>query len=120
VTARWETIDDYISSFPEDVQAVLGEVRRAIRDAVPGAGETIKYQMPTITLDGRSVVHFAAWKHHIGLYPLPAVDGPLEQQIAPYDTGRGTARFRLDEPVPYDLIGRLAAMLVEHRDDADT
>ncbi|MBA3232915.1 MAG: DUF1801 domain-containing protein [Propionibacteriales bacterium] len=111
------TVDEYISSFPDEIQFILENVRRAIRKAVPGAEETISYQMPTITLDGRSLVHFAAWKHHIGLYPLPAADEAFEQELAPYSTAKGTGRFPLRQPIPYDLIERLTALLVKQRVD---
>ena len=82
-------IDDYISSFPADVQIILREVRAAIRKATPSAEETIRYQMPTIKLNGRNLVHFAAWKYHIGLYPIPVGDEAFEQEIAPYRAARG-------------------------------
>lgn len=110
------TVDAYIEACPEEVREILRRVRGAIHSVVPGAGERISYQMPTITLDGRSLVHFAAWKHHIGLYPLPAVDGDLQRELAPYDTGKGTARFPLDQPVPYELIRKIAERLVERRE----
>lgn len=109
------TIDDYISSFPEDVQIVLDRVRRTIRNVVPEAGETISYKIPTITLDGKYLVYFAGWKHHISLYPLPTPDKALEQELAPYIAGKGTVKFPLREPIPYDLIERLVALLVKQR-----
>jgi len=116
---RFATVDDYIGSFPEDIQLILAEVRRTIRNAAPGSVETISYQMPTIVLDGKSLVHFAAWNHHIGLYPLPTAYPAIEQEVAPYDTDKGTARFPLREPIPYELIGRLTALLVEQRTRPD-
>jgi uncharacterized protein YdhG (YjbR/CyaY superfamily) len=112
---KFATVDDYISSFPEDVQAVLEQVRRTIHRAVPRAGETISYQIPTITLDGKYLVYFAGWKQHISLYPLPDMDEGLEQEIAPYKAGKGTVRFPLEEPIPHDLIKKLVALLVQHR-----
>ena len=113
--ATFATIDEYISSFPDDVQIILREVRQAILNAAPAADETISYQIPTITLSGRNLVHFAAWKHHIGLYPIPTADEAFEQKIAPYRAARGTARFPLQKPIPYDLIERVAGLLVEQR-----
>lgn len=83
---------------------------------MPDAGETIAYQMPTITHDGRSLVHFAGWRKHIGLYPLPALSDELIAEVAPYATGKGTAQFPLNQPIPYTLIGRLAALLVQQRE----
>ena len=114
---KFASIDDYISSFPEDVQILLEEVRRTIRNAAPAADETISYQMPTITLNGRNLVYFAAWKHHIGLYPIPKSDEAFEQELAPYRAAKGTVRFPLRKPIRYDLIERLIALLVKQRVD---
>jgi uncharacterized protein YdhG (YjbR/CyaY superfamily) len=112
---EFATVDDYISSFPLDVQAILQEVRRAIRNAAPAADEKISYQMPTIMLNGRKVVHFAAWKDHIGVYPIPTGDELFENDIAPYRGARSTARFPFSKPIPYDLLKRMVAFLVEER-----
>jgi uncharacterized protein YdhG (YjbR/CyaY superfamily) len=101
---RIATVEDYLRSLLEDD-----------RDVAPEAAETITYQMPTFTLDGRHLVHVAAWKQHIGLYPLPSGDEAFERELAPYRAARGTARFPLRQPVPYDLIGRLVALLVVQR-----
>jgi len=109
------TVQAYIDAAPLTVQPVLEHIRTVIHAAVPGAGERISYDMPTITLDGTALVHFAAWKHHIGLYPLPAADEALTAELRPYNTGKGTARFPLDRPVPYELIGRLAHLLAAQR-----
>jgi len=118
VANQFANIDDYISSFPEGVQTILEEVRRIIRNVVPAAEETISYQMPTITLNGRHLVYFAAWKHHISLYPIPRGDEAFEQELAPYRASKGTARFPLRKPIPYDLIERLVALLVKQRVDS--
>ena len=112
---QYVSVDDYIRSCPEPVRPVLEQIRQAMHRAVPDAEEKISYQMPTMILDGQSLVHFAAWKHHIGLYPLPAAEGELAADLAPYSTAKGTARFPLDRPVPYDLIERLTARLVDQR-----
>jgi uncharacterized protein YdhG (YjbR/CyaY superfamily) len=115
LTRQFATVDEYISSFPEDVQIVLEKVRQTIRSAVPEAAEAISYQIPTITLDGRQLVFFAAWKHHVSLYPVPAGDEAFERELAPYRAAKGTLRFPYRQPVPYDLIERLVALLVEQR-----
>ncbi len=112
-------IDAYIATFPADVQLILEEVRGTLHTAVPDAGETISYQMPTITLDGRSLVYFAAWKNHLGMYPIPAADGPLEARIAPYRAATDSVRFPYRQPIPYELIAEIAALLVERRSAAD-
>ena len=112
-----ETVDDYIASFPLDVQRTLEEVRAAIREAAPGTEERISYGIPTFTLDGRYVVYFSGWKRHISVYPIPDVeaDADLAHRIAPYQSGKGTLKFPLDEPMPLDLIGAVAARLLEQR-----
>jgi uncharacterized protein YdhG (YjbR/CyaY superfamily) len=107
---KFASVDDYIGSFPPDVQVVLGEVRRVILGAVPAAGETISYQMPAITLGGQPLLYFAGWKHHISLYPAPVGDEDLERQLGRYRSGRSTLKFSLAEPVPYDLIERVARL----------
>lgn len=110
-----KTVDDYIASFPADVETIIQEIRRTIRKAAPGTDETISYQMPTVTLNGQSLMYFAAWKHHIGLYPIPALDEPLEQEISPYRAAKDTVRLPLRNPIPYDLIERLVAVLFQQR-----
>jgi uncharacterized protein YdhG (YjbR/CyaY superfamily) len=117
MTDQFETIDDYIASFPDDVQAVLSKVRQAIRDAVPEADEAISYQIPTFRLDGRYLVYFAGWKSHVSVYPIPETDEALEQRLAPYRSGERTLKFPLDKPIPYDLIERVAALHAKLRAD---
>jgi uncharacterized protein YdhG (YjbR/CyaY superfamily) len=106
------TIDDYIDPFPAGVQVILQEVRDRIRNAVPAADETISYGIPTFTMGGRSVVYFAGWKHHISVYPVPNGDATFEREIEPYRAGKGTLKFPLGQPIPYDLVERVAALLV--------
>ena len=103
-------IDAYIDTFPPEVQVLLQEVRRSIRRAAPDAGETISYQIPTITLRGRALIYFAGWKHHIALYPVPEVDEATERELAPYRAAKSTLRFPLTSPIPYPLIERLTAI----------
>ena len=115
MTDHGPTVEEYIGSFPEDVQAVLREVRRRILSVVPEAGETISYQIPAMTLNGKSLVQFAAWQRHISLYPVPDLDPALAGELAPYLAGKGTVRFPLDEPVPAGLIERLVTLLAQQR-----
>ena len=112
---KFETIDDYIGSFPLDVQPILEQMRRTIRKAAPGAVETISYQMPTFKLDGHSLVYFGGWKHHVGLYPIPAFDEETEKELSPYRAAKDTMRFPLREPVPYKLVAKVVALLVKKR-----
>ena len=113
---KFETVYDYIGSFPEDVQKVLEEIRRTIRGAVPDAAEKISYQIPTMTIGGKNFVHFAGWKAHVSLYPVPEGDESLVAEAAPYQVSKGTLKFPLGTPVPYDLVGRLAVALAHERD----
>ena len=99
-------IDQYIAGFPPDVQKLLQKIRMTIRKAAPDAREAIKYQIPTFTLNG-NLIHFAAYKKHIGLYPVPRGSGEFKDELSAYEGGKGTARFPLDEPIPFDLIGRI-------------
>ena len=88
VDRQFTSVDEYIGSFPADVQAILEAVRRTIRKVVPTAGETISYQMPTITLDGTALLYFAGWKHHISRYPAPTGDEVFAQDLAPYTSAK--------------------------------
>jgi uncharacterized protein YdhG (YjbR/CyaY superfamily) len=105
------TIEDYVASRPADLQPILREIRRRIHHALPDAGEMISYGMPAITLDGRYVVYFAGWKHHVSIYPVPRGDEDLLRELAPYLSGKGTLKFPLEKAIPYDVIARVAAQL---------
>jgi uncharacterized protein YdhG (YjbR/CyaY superfamily) len=109
------TVDEYVGSFEEPARAVLQSVRTLIRAVIPDGVETISYGIPTITLDGRYVVYFAGWRHHVSLYPIPDGDQALATELHPYRSGKGTLRFPLDQPIPADLIRRVVARLVERR-----
>ena len=107
------TIDEYISIFPADIQVILEKVRQAIRKAAPEAAETMSYAIPTFDLNGKHVVFFAGWKHHISLYPLPAGDEAFQQTIAHYKRAKGSIQFPLDKPIPYDLVEQIVTLLIE-------
>lgn len=111
------TVDDYIASFPPEVQRTLEEVRAAIRAAVPDTEERISYGIPTFTLDGRYVVYFSGWKRHVSVYPIPDTSGDpaFERELKGYMAGKGTLKFALDEPMPIELIQRVARRLMEQR-----
>jgi uncharacterized protein YdhG (YjbR/CyaY superfamily) len=96
-------IDQYIATFPTEVQMVLEKVRQTIRDAAPDAKETISYQMPAFKQHG-ILVYFAAWTKHIGLYPPISGVKTLERAVARYAGPKGNLQFPLNEPIPYDLI----------------
>ena len=106
------TIDEYIAGFPPDVQDILQKIRMTIREAAPDAQETISYQMPTFTLKG-NLVHFAAFKSHIGFYPVPTGIEAFRDELAVYKQGKGSVQFPLDQPIPYDLISKIVAFRVQ-------
>jgi len=109
-----KNIDEYIAAFSPEVQSILEKIRSTIREAVPGAEEKISYQMPAFSLDG-AFIYFAAFKRHIGVYPPVEGDQELRKAISPYAGEKGNLRFPLDEPIPYDLIRRVAkARAQEH------
>ncbi|MBA3728098.1 MAG: DUF1801 domain-containing protein [Actinobacteria bacterium] len=112
----FKSVDEYIATYPEDVQAILQRVRSTIRKAVPGAEEAISYQIPAYKLHGGSVLYFAGWKQHYSLYP--ATDQLVEafkDELAPYTDkiNKGTIRFPLSQPVPVKLITRIAKFLAK-------
>ena len=113
--AKFETVDEYIESFPTDVREKLESVRTAIRAAVPGTEERISYGIPTFALDGRYVVYFSGWKEHVSVYPIPDADPDLERELKPHMAGKGTLKFPLGKPMPLELIARVAARLLEQR-----
>ena len=105
-------IDDYIKGFTPEVQAILQRVRAVIREAAPNAQEVISYRMPAFKQNG-ILVFFAAFKHHIGLYPPVSGNAQIEKAIAPYAGEKGNLRFPFDKPIPYDLIARIAKLRVK-------
>jgi uncharacterized protein YdhG (YjbR/CyaY superfamily) len=108
-----KTIDAYIASCPAAVQPVLGEMRQTIREVMPDATEAMSYQIPTFKLKGRNIVHFAAWKSHVSVYPIPAGDEEFDKQLAPYKKGKGTLQFPLGKPIPQELLKKLVQLRLE-------
>lgn len=100
---KFETIDDYIKTFPKDIQKILESVRLTIRKAAPKAQEAISYQIPTFKLNG-NLVHFAAFKNHISIYPAPRGVQEFKKDLSGYEGGKGTVQFPLDKPLPLSLI----------------
>jgi uncharacterized protein YdhG (YjbR/CyaY superfamily) len=107
VPVTFESVDAYIASFPESVQPALQAVREAIRGAAPKAEESISYQIAAYKLCGKPVTYFGGWKHHIGLYPLPAGDDEFQAELATYKPTKGTVKLLLANPIPTDFITRL-------------
>lgn len=111
------SIDAYIADSPDDVQAILQKIRQTIHDAAPGATEAISYGMPTFRLHG-NLVHFAAFKNHIGFYPTPTGVDEFHDELAAYKQGKGSVQFPLDRPIPYDLITRIVKYRVKEHEAA--
>lgn len=99
-------IDDYISGSPEGVREALEQIRATIRKAAPEAIETIKYGIPTFVL-GENLVHFAAFKKHIGFYPTPSAIEAFRDQLSAYKSAKGSVRFPLASPMPLKLVEQM-------------
>lgn len=109
---RYDTIDEYIAAFPADVQTILKKIRKIIQKAAPNATEAIAYQMPTFKLNG-NLVHFAAYRHHIGFYPTPSAIEAFKEEFSPYKGSKGAVQFPLDKPIPFELIKRVVIFRVK-------
>jgi uncharacterized protein YdhG (YjbR/CyaY superfamily) len=116
---QYKTIEEYISQFPEDVRTILYELRQTIREAAPDAEETINYQMPTFTLNG-NLVHFAAFKNHIGFYPTPTGIDAFKKELSVYKGAKGSVQFPIDQPLPLALIRRIVEYRVEENKQRKT
>jgi len=90
-----------------DVQHILEKMRETIQQTAPEAVEAISYQMPTFKLNGKNLVHFAAYKNHIGFYPIPSGIEAFKQELSPYKQGKGSVQFPIDKPIPYDLVEKI-------------
>jgi uncharacterized protein YdhG (YjbR/CyaY superfamily) len=113
MTDATNDVDGYITSFPAPVREVLTSMRQTLHEAVPEAGEAISYDVASLTLEGRPFVWFAGWSRHVSLYPVPGGDDALTEALAPYRSGKGTLKFLLAAPVPYELVARVGAALAE-------
>jgi uncharacterized protein YdhG (YjbR/CyaY superfamily) len=107
----FETIDEYIATFPPNVQTILQQLRQVIKDAAPGAEEAISYRMPAFKLNG-VLVWFAAFKSHIGFFPKTSVIEAFKGELSGYELSKGTIRFPLDKPIPFDLVKRMVEFRV--------
>jgi len=104
----FNSMDEYIASFPEELQKILEEIRGTIKATAPDdVKEKISYQIPTFELNGRNLVHFAAWKNHISIYPIPVGTEAFNKEISRYVDGKGTLKFPLNKPMPFKLIGKI-------------
>jgi uncharacterized protein YdhG (YjbR/CyaY superfamily) len=111
-TEKAKDVDEYINGFPEHIQEILKQVRTTIQKAAPAAEQTISYAIPTFKLNG-NLVHFAAFKNHIGFYPAPTAIKEFEKQFSSYKTSKGAVQFPLDKPMPLSLITKIVKYRVK-------
>ena len=107
----FNSIDEYIATFPAETQKILEELRATIKAAAPEAEEKISYQIPTFVLKG-NLVHFAAYKNHIGFYPTPSGIEAFKQELSVYEGAKGSVKFPIDEPLPLELITKIVVFRV--------
>ena len=112
----FKSIDQYIGTFPEDMQKILEELRATIKAAAPEAEETISYNIPTFKMNGRYLIYFAGWKNHISLYPIPVGSEAFNKQVAKYAEGKGTLKFPLDKPLPLKLITKIVKLKLDENE----
>jgi uncharacterized protein YdhG (YjbR/CyaY superfamily) len=109
----YKSTDEYIAAFPKSIQVILKELRQAIRDSAPDAEEIISYGIPTFDLNRRHLVHFAAYKSHIGFYPTSSGINAFKKDLSPFKTSKGTVQFPLDKPIPLELIKKIVKYRVK-------
>jgi uncharacterized protein YdhG (YjbR/CyaY superfamily) len=105
--AAFQSMDEYIRTFPEPIQKMLDELRATIKAAAPGAEEKISYNMPTFTLNGTYLVYFAGWKNHIAVYPIPSGTEAFQKEAGKHMDGKGTLKFPIDKPLPLKFITKV-------------
>ena len=104
---KFTSIDEYIASCPEETHERLQAVRAAVKRIAPQAKEKISYQIAAFELNGKDLIHFAGWKKHVSLYPIPVGDEAFEEEASKYADGKGTLKFPLDEPMPMKLVSKV-------------
>ena len=109
---KFNTIDEYIRTFPPDIQKTLGKIRETIKKTAPSAEESISYQIPTFKLNG-NLVHFAAFKNHIGFYPGAKAIEVFKEDLSRYNTSKGAVQFPFEQPIPLDLISKIVKYTVK-------
>ena len=109
------TLDGYLTALTPGARAVVDEIRRIVAEEFPAAAEAISYDIPTFSIAGKRLVHVAGWSKHVSLYPVPKSDEELLRDLGPYLSGKGTLKFPLNAPIPYDLIRRVIGSLGDRR-----
>ena len=108
-----KTIDEFISQYPPDIQTILQKIRALIQKSAPEAEEAMAYGIPTFKLNGKNLVHFSAFKEHIGFYPTPSGIAKFKKELSAYEWAKGSVKFPLDRSIPYALIGKITQFLVK-------
>jgi uncharacterized protein YdhG (YjbR/CyaY superfamily) len=112
-------VDAYIAGFPAEVQERMQALRKTIRKVIPDAEESITYQIPTFKLNGKAVVYFAGFIKHIGFYPVPVGNPEFGDELAAYASGKGTAKFPMNQPIPLNLVEKIVKFRVKENQAAD-
>jgi uncharacterized protein YdhG (YjbR/CyaY superfamily) len=112
-TVKATNVDDYISSFPKETQKLLKQVRSTIKKAAPKAEESISYGMPAYKLNGKPLVYFGGYEHHIGFYATPTGHSAFKKELSKYKEGKGSVQFPVDEPMPLDLVAKIVRFRVK-------
>ena len=107
-----ETISEYIAGFPPEIQKILEKIRAIVQNAAPEATEAIKYAMPTFVFKGKNLLHFAAFKNHIGFYATPSGHAAFQAELSSYKQGKGSVQFPINEPIPFELIRQIVEFRV--------
>lgn len=110
---EYSDIDGYIRTFPENIQLLLRQIRKKIKQAAPEALESISYGMPAFKTNGKPLVYFAAFKNHIGFYATPTGHKEFEKELSKYKQGKGSVQFPIDKPLPLELIYRITDFRVK-------
>jgi uncharacterized protein YdhG (YjbR/CyaY superfamily) len=110
----YKSIDEYISLQPKDVQVILQKIRSTIKEVAPNATEKISYQMPTFYLNG-NLIHFAAWKNHIGIYPMPKAIAKFKKELSIYQSSKGSIQLPLAKPISYELIKKIVKFRINEK-----
>jgi len=108
-----ETVEEYIHSFPPEIEEILTQIRIVIREKAPDAVESISYGMPAYKTHGKPLVYFAGFKNHIGFYATPTGHTEFASELSAYKQGKGSVQFPLNKPIPYELIGRIVEFRVK-------
>ena len=111
MSEKFTSVEAYLDSIPPQSRPALDELRRVVHETVPGAEEAIGYQILAIRRDGHALLYLAGWREHVSMYPVPAGDPELERDVAPYVAGKDTVKLPLSQPLPLDLVRRIAGAL---------